>query len=114
LRKAYVLEAVPVNPNHPISKRVFYMDAQLGNLNGAAEVYDRKGELWKVWSVGKSHADSHLPVNKGAGIGIDDAFSFFMLDVQSKHCTTGQFKGRIDPKINPPSLFQVQNLRGGD
>lgn len=112
LRKVYVLEAEPVNPNHPISKRVFYMDAQLQNLNGAIEIYDRKGELWKVWSVGKSHPDHHLPVNKGSGIGIDDAFS--MIDIQSKHCTTGQFKGQVDPKLVPPGLFQVQNLRGGD
>ena len=112
LRKVYVLEATPVNPNHPVSKRVFYMDAQLGNLNGANEIYDRKGELWKVFMVGKSHADHHLPINKGAGIGVDDAFS--MVDVQSKHCTTGQFKGIVDTKLNPPSLFQVQNMRGGD
>ncbi|MFZ2269087.1 MAG: DUF1329 domain-containing protein [Azonexus sp.] len=112
LRKVYVLEAAPVNSNHPVSKRVFYMDVQLGNLNGANEIYDRKGELWKVFMVGKSQADHHLPVNKGAGIGIDDAFS--MVDLQSKHCTTGQFKGQVDPKKNPPTLFQVQNLRGGD
>ncbi len=112
LRKVYVLEAAPVNTNHPVSKRVFYMDVQLQNLNGANEIYDRKGELWKVFMVGKSHADQHLPVNKGAGIGIDDAFS--MVDLQSKHCTTGQFKGQVDPKKNPPGLFQVQNLRGGD
>ena len=112
LRKVYVLEAAPVNPNHPVSKRVFYMDVQLGNLNGANEIYDRKGELWKVFMVGKSHADQHLPINKGAGIGVDDAFS--MVDLQSRHCTTGQFKGQVDPKKNPPGLFQVQNLRGGD
>lgn len=112
LRKVYVLEAAPVNANHPVSKRVFYMDAQLGNLNGANEIYDRKGELWKVFMVGKAHPDSHLPINKGSGIGIDDAFS--MVDVQSKHCTTGQFKGQVDPKLNPPSMFQVQYMRGGD
>ena len=112
LRKVYVLEATPVNPNHPVSKRVFYMDAQLQNLNGAIEIYDRKGDLWKVWSVGKSHPDHHLPVNKGSGIGIDDAFS--MVDVQAKHCTAGAFKGQVDPKLVPPGLFQVQNLRGGD
>lgn len=112
LRKVYVLEAAPVNSNHPVSKRVFYMDAQLGNLNGANEIYDRKGELWKVFMVGKSHADHHLPINKGAGIGIDDAFT--MVDVQAKHCTTGHFKGQVDTKRNRPNLFQVQNLRGGD
>jgi hypothetical protein len=112
LRKVYVLEAVPVNANHPVSKRVFYMDAQLQSMNGAIEIYDRKGELWKVWSVGKSQPDHHLPVNKGSGIGIDDSFQ--MADIQAKHCTTGHFKGQVDPKQNPPSLFQVQNLRAGD
>lgn len=112
LRKVYILEATPVDPNHPISKRVFYMDSQLQNLNGAIEIYDRKGELWKIWSVGKSHSDHHLPMNKGAGIGIDDAFS--MVDIQSKHCTTGQFKGQVDYKQNPPAMFQVQYMRGGD
>jgi len=112
LRKVYVLEAVPVNPNHPISKRTFYMDAQLQNLNGAIDIYDRKGELWKAFSVGKSHPDHHLPVNKGSGIGIDDGV--IMVDVQAKHCTTAQFKGQVDPKKAPPGLFQVQNLRGGD
>jgi len=84
----------------------------LQNLNSAVEIYDRKGELWKIWSVGKSHADAHLPMNKGSGIGIDDAFS--MVDVQAKHCTTGHFKGQVDYKQNPPSMFQVQYMRGGD
>ena len=112
LRKVYVLEAAPVNPAHPISKRVFYMDAQLGNLNGANEIYDRKGEPWKVFMVGKSHPDHHLPINKGAGIGIDDGFA--MIDVQTRHCTTGHFKGQVDPKATPPAMFQVQYMRGGD
>ncbi len=112
LRKVYVLEAVPVNPNHPISKRTFYMDAQLQNLNGSIDIYDRKGELWKAFAVGKSHPDHHLPVNKGSGIGIDDGV--IMVDVQAKHCTTAQFKGQVDPKKAPANLFQVQNLRGGD
>ncbi|WP_428424987.1 DUF1329 domain-containing protein [Methylibium sp.] len=111
LRKVYVVEATPVNPSHPVSKRVFHIDAQVYNINRTL-IYDRKGELWKTWTIGKSHPDHHLPVNKGTGIAIDDSFS--MVDVQSKHCTTGQFKGQVDPKLNPPSLFQVQNMRGGD
>lgn len=111
LRKVYVVEATPVNSSHPVSKRVFHIDAQVYNINRTL-IYDRKGELWKTWTIGKSHPDHHLPVNKGTGIAIDDSFS--MVDVQSKHCTTGQFKGQVDPKLNPPSLFQVQNMRGGD
>lgn len=112
LRKVYVLEAAPVNPNHPISKRVFYMDAQIGSMNGANDIYDRKGELWKVLMTSKSHADFHHPENKGAGIGADDGFT--IVDVQSKHCTTAQFKGRVDPKLTPPEMFQVQYMRGNE
>ncbi|MBI2313837.1 MAG: DUF1329 domain-containing protein [Betaproteobacteria bacterium] len=110
LRKVYVLESKPVEPGHPIGKRVHYLDAQTATLNRTL-IYDRKGELWKSFIIGKAHPDYHLPKNKGSGISIDDSFS--MVDVQSKHCTTGQFKGQIDPAMNPPSLFTVQNMRGG-
>jgi Protein of unknown function (DUF1329) len=110
LRKVYVLEATPAGPS-PIGKRVLHLDAQVYNINRTL-IYDRKGELWKSFTIGKSHPDSHLPINKGTGIAIDDSFS--MVDVQSKHCTTGQFKGQIDPKKVPPAMFQVQFMRGGD
>ncbi len=110
LRKVYVLEAVPVGPS-PVGKRVLHIDAQVSSINRTL-VYDRKGELWKSWTIGKSHPDFHLAVNKGTGIAIDDSFS--MVDVQTKHCTTGQFKGQVDPKQVPPSMFQVQYMRGGE
>jgi hypothetical protein len=110
LRKVYVLEAVPVGPS-PIGKRVLHVDAQVMSINRTL-IYDRKGELWKSWTIGKSHPDYHLPINKGTGIAIDDAFS--MVDMQAKHCTTGQFKGQVDPKQVPPAMFQVQYMRGGD
>ena len=111
LRKVYVLEAVPTDPNHPISKRVYYMDTQAATLSRTL-IYDRKGELWKSFTIGKSHPDHHLPVNKGTGISIDDAFS--MVDLQSKHCTTGQFRGEVSKEASPPSLFTVQNMRGAN
>jgi len=110
LRKVYVVEAAPVGPS-PIGKRVLHIDAQVSSINRTL-VYDRKGEIWKTFTIGKSHPDFHLPVNKGTGIAIDDAFS--MVDMQSKHCTTGQFKGQVDPKQVPPPMFQVQYMRGGD
>jgi hypothetical protein len=110
LRKVYVLESQPVDGNHPISKRVHFMDAQTGTLNRTL-IYDRKGDLWKSFTIGKAHPDHHLPKNKGSGIAIDDAFS--MIDVQALHCTTGQFKGQVDPSLAPANLFSVQNMRGG-
>jgi hypothetical protein len=111
LRKVYILEATPVNPNHPIGKRIIHIDAQGSTINHSL-IYDRKGDLWKLFIIGKSHPDHHLAINKGSGIAIDDSFS--VVDVQSNHCTTGQFKGQVDPKLNPASLFQVQNMRGSN
>ena len=108
LRKAFVLESSSVDPNHPISKRVHYVDAQTFTLPRTV-IYDRKGEPWKSWYICQAHPDHHLAKNAGTGVSIDDCFS--MIDVQAKHCTTGQFKGQVDPKLNPTSLFTVQNLR---
>lgn len=75
-------------------------------------IYDRRDDLWRTFTIGKSDPDAHLPINKGTGIAIDDSFS--MVDVEAKHCTTGQFKGQVDPKLVPPALSQVQNMRGGN
>ncbi len=108
LRKVYVLESDPIDENHPISKRVHYVDAQTFTLPRTL-IYDRKGDLWKSWLIGQAHPDFHLAKNKGSGVAIDDAFS--MLDVQAGHCTTGQFKGQVDPALNPVKTFTVQNMR---
>ena len=108
LRKVYVLESDPIDENHPISKRVHYVDAQTFTLPRTL-IYDRKGDLWKSWIIGQAHPDHHLEKNKGTGVSIDDSFS--MLDVQAGHCTTGQFKGQVDPALNPVKIFTVQNMR---
>ena len=111
LRKVYVLEAEPLRANHPISKRIFYLDAQTMTIS-LGLIYDRRGELWKIGGVGKALPDTHLAENHGIGAPVDDAF--FAVDVQAMHCTTGQFKTRMSPQASPPALFQVQNMRGGD
>ncbi|MBR9885759.1 MAG: DUF1329 domain-containing protein, partial [Oceanospirillales bacterium] len=108
LRKVYIVESVPVDENHPVSRRVHYMDAQTFTIPRTL-VYDRKGELWKSWAIGQAHPDHHLPVNKGTGVSIDDSFT--MVDVQAQHCTTGQFKGIVDPDMSPLDKFTVQNMR---
>jgi hypothetical protein len=111
LRKIHVVEAEPVAANHPVSKRVFYFDAQTATIPMSL-IYDRKGELWKVAILGKSHPDHHLAVNKGAGVPVNDAGA--MVDVQARHCSTGQFKAMAAPQLSPPGMFQTQYLRGGD
>ena len=108
LRKAYVLESEPLDKNHPISKRVHYIDAQTFTIPRTL-IFDRKGDLWKTFTIGQAHPDSHDDVNRGSGVSIDDAVS--MVDVQSMHCTTAHFKGQVDPSMSPQSKFTVQNLR---
>ncbi len=108
VRKVFVLESEAVDPNHPISKRVHYVDAQTFTLPRTI-MYDRKGNPWKSWTICQANPDHHLAKNAGSGVSIDDCFS--MIDLQAKHCTTGQFKGQVDPELNPTSLFTVQNLR---
>lgn len=108
LRKIYVLESTPVDSNHPISKRVHYIDAETFTIPRTM-IYDRKGDLWKTFIIGQAHPDYHLAANKGSGVSIDD--SFMMLDVQGAHCTTGQFKGQVESSLSPRKLFTVQNMR---
>jgi hypothetical protein len=75
-------------------------------------IYDKKGALWKRWDVGFSDSAYHAPQNKNAGIAIYTTAS--MLDVQNQHCTALQLKMISDPKLNPPNMFNVQYMRGGD
>lgn len=109
LRKVYIVEGSPVNNEaHPVGKRTYYIDAQTFTIP-KVDIYDRKGELWKIWTIGIAHPDKHLPINKGSYIPLFDGFS--MVDVQTKHCTFGMIKGQA---IQPPQkIFNVQNMRGG-
>lgn len=108
LRKTYTLIGKPKDPNHPLSKRVINVDAQTMTM-ATLVVYDRKGDMWRWFPIGKAHPDHHLPGNKGTGVALDD-FAV-LLDVQAQHCTTLQFKSLITPEGNQPDLFTIQNLR---
>ena len=108
LRKSFTLVGKPKDPNHPIGKRVINLDAQTMTM-ASLVTYDRKGDMWKWFPIGKAHADHHLPVNKGKGVALDD-FAV-VIDVQANHCTTLQFKSQVTDEANQPNLFSVQNLR---
>lgn len=108
LRKVYIVDANPIDPNHPISTRRLHMDAQTFQIPRTI-IYDRKGDMWKSFTLAVSHPDAHLPINKGAGLGIGDSSTF--VDVQASHCTTVQFKTIVDPSLSPADKFTVQNMR---
>jgi hypothetical protein len=108
LRKSFTLIGKPKDPNHPIGKRVINLDSQTATM-ASLVTYDRKGDMWKWFPIGKAHSDHHLPVNKGKGVALDD-FAV-VIDIQANHCTTLQFKSQVTDDVNQPSLFTVQNLR---
>jgi hypothetical protein len=108
LRKTYVLWSEPTDPNHPVGRREHYIDAQTYVIPRNI-TYDRNGAMWKTFTIGQTHPDHHLAINKGSGVSIDDSFS--MVDMQADHCTTGQFKGIVNPELSPASKFTVQQLR---
>lgn len=108
LRKTYTLVGTPKDPSHPIGKRVINLDSQTMTM-ASLIVYDRKGDIWKWFPIGKAHSDYHVAANKGKGVALDD-FAL-VLDVQAMHCTTLQFKSVITDDVNQPRLFSVQNLR---
>ena len=108
LRKTYTLVGKPKDPNHPIGKRVINLDSETMTM-ASLSVYDRKGDLWKWFPIGKTHSDNHIAENKGKGVALDDYA--VLVDIQADHCTTLQFKSIITDDVNQPSLFNVQQLR---
>lgn len=108
LRKSFTLIGKPKDPNHPIGKRVINLDAQTMTM-ASLVTYDRKGDMWKWFPIGKAHSDHHLAANKGKGVALDD-FAV-LIDMQANHCTTLQFKSLVTDKGNQPKLYSVQNLR---
>jgi len=108
VRKLYVLEAKPITTNHPLSKRIFYIDAQT-HTPIAGRHYDRNNKIWRVGISAFSHPDEHLKQNKGAGVVIPSLIS--MVDVAAQHCTTLKMKTIINDRSVKQKHFTVQSLR---
>ncbi len=108
LRKVYTLEAIPKWEQHPLSKRIFYVDAETF-IPVSGRYYDRSGKIWRLGIAGFAHPDYHLSQNKGSGVAIPSLVS--MVDVQAEHCTTLKMKTRINVKNLKQKDFTVQSLR---
>jgi hypothetical protein len=86
-RKVYVVEGVSKLPQYAYSKRVLYIDKE-GWVMPFTDIYDRSGELWKIWINDFSFRNS-VP---GAGaITYPDEMGFVpsivMVDMQLEHAT---------------------------
>ena len=107
-RTAYLIEAVPKWKQHPLSKRLYYIDAETF-VPAYGRLYDNRGKLWKFAVAGYSHPDHHLEQNRGSYVPVLDAVT--MIDLQARHCTTLQARTEINSTGNKASDFAVQALR---
>lgn len=107
-RTAYLLEATPKWNQHPLSKRLYYIDAETF-APAYGRLYDNTGRLWKFAVAAYSHPDHHLERNRGSHVPVLDAVT--MIDLQARHCTTLQARTEINVETNQASDFAVQALR---
>lgn len=84
-RKVYVIEGVSKLPQYAYSKRVLYIDKESWMMP-FTDIYDRSGELWKVWIN-----DFSFRKSVQGGITYTDEMPFtpsiVMVDVQLEHAT---------------------------
>ena len=74
-------------------------------------IYDRKGDWWKMFTIGHANNLRHEEANKKSLSIVHDAA--VLVDVQAEHCTTLYFHGIVSPDVAKPQTFTVQNMRSG-
>ncbi|MFI5396522.1 MAG: DUF1329 domain-containing protein [Candidatus Binatia bacterium] len=95
-RRAYVIEGTSKLPQYAYGKRVLYIDAEAWIVM-ASDIYDHRGELWKVWLEFFSFRKQALPASK---VVYEDEMGFtsaVMVDTQSQHATVIMIPGPASP-----------------
>jgi hypothetical protein len=86
-RKVYVIEGVSKLPQYAYSKRVLFIDKETWGIP-FSDIYDRSGELWKIWINDVSFRKS---VPGSNAITYEDEMPFapaiVMVDLQLEHAT---------------------------
>jgi len=86
-RKVYVIEGVSKLPQYAYGKRVLFLDKETF-LVAYSDIFDRSGQLWKVWVNQWSMKKRATPMY---GIEYEDEMPFqpsiTMVDMQLKHAT---------------------------
>jgi hypothetical protein len=86
-RKVYVIEGTSKLPQYAYSKRVLFIDKETWGIP-YSDIYDRSGELWKIWINDVSFRKS-VPGNNA--IVYEDEMPFapaiVMVDLQLEHAT---------------------------
>jgi hypothetical protein len=86
-RQVYVIEGVSKLPQYAYSKRIILIDKEAWVVP-YSDIYDRAGELWKIWINDWSYRTEAFP---GAGESYPDERPFqpaiIMMDMQLEHAT---------------------------
>jgi hypothetical protein len=86
-RRVYVVEGVSKLPQYAYSKRVLFIDKE-GWVMPFTDIYDRSGELWKIWI---NNFSFRTTVPGSAAITYSDEMGFVpaivMVDMQLEHAT---------------------------
>jgi hypothetical protein len=86
-RKVYAIEGISKLPQYAYSKRVIFIDKESWTIP-FTDIYDRSGELWKIWINNFSFRKS-VPGNNA--ITYEDEMGFIpsivMVDIQLEHAT---------------------------
>jgi hypothetical protein len=86
-RRVYAIEGVSKLPQYAYSKRVIFIDKE-GWIIPFTDIYDRSGELWKIW-INNFSFRKEAPVS--GAIAYPDAMGFVpsivMVDIQLEHAT---------------------------
>jgi hypothetical protein len=86
-RKVYVVEGISKLPQYAYSKRVLYIDKENWGIP-YSDIYDRSGELWKIWINNISYRKS-VPGNGSITYPDERPFApaIVMVDMQLEHAT---------------------------
>ena len=95
-RRVYVIEGVSKLPQYAYGKRVLYIDAEAWIVLNS-DIYDKRGELWKIWLEFFSYRKQATPESK---VVYDDEMGFTsaaMIDIQMNHATVIMIPGPASP-----------------
>lgn len=95
-RRVYVVEGVSKLPQYAYGKRILYIDADAWVVL-YSDLYDRRGELWKVWIEYFTFRHRSTPESQ---ISYDDEMGYTsasMVDIQMDHATVIMIPGPASP-----------------
>jgi hypothetical protein len=110
-RQVYVVEGASKLPQYAYSKRVLYVDKDVFAIP-YSDMYDRGGQLWKVWVNDFSHKKEAYP---GAALKYDEVTPFIpaivMVDMQLEHATKAALPSHRFP--GEPGWYWHQGATSG-